>query len=172
MKEIDSKILVLLMLSFCIFNFNGDFAVTYQCEWWKHITFNFVHGNMFHLAVNVLCIYSIMTKCNIKLWQWCLALLLSFSLSFFCTLGKPLVGFSGVLFAVCGFTYAKVDWELIELKRKLYIAISFIIPFVVGFFFGQGSALLLHILCFAFGYGVQLLADYISSVSNDERRIL
>lgn len=170
MKKTDLAIALIVGLLIGFGGYDTALGVFRGCALQNHLFFNFVHGNIFHLLVNLFCFFNLASSGRVSWRQWASGLVMASCCSFFCAWSKTLVGFSGVLFSVCGMQYALVDWDRVDTETKVYTLVAFVLPFVIGLFFGQGAALLLHMSCFAFGYGLMLLVHDCEDIKKDMGR--
>ena len=96
-------------------------AASCHSAWWTHIAYMFFHVNVWHLLSNLysLCLFRTTAK---RLFVACV---IAMAASFFSWL--PVVGFSGVLFALWGMNMLKADrksWLLFALSA----GISLVVP--------------------------------------------
>lgn len=152
--------LALLILAF----FDAPAACMLQpgCGITGHLCYHFFHANVFHALCNVWCLLALAFYYDIEDWELLLAFLIAATIplgmisSAFCILHSafenPIVGFSGVCFALMGIVYHKV-------ARKRYY-LSWIIPIVVLGFIIPGMAAMLHCYCFIVGIMVSLVLMY------------
>lgn len=127
-----------------------DFAIR------NSILFPFFHANIFHALCNILCLWTIRGKHY---------LVPSFIISFLCSLLPeysplscfvpfinassdgaclPIMGFSGILFAIIGIKYGYVaKWKTMLSRTWLFFLITAFIPNV---------AMLFHLYCIIVGY--------------------
>lgn len=105
-----------------------------------HLLYPFLHANIFHLAVNLIVLWSIRNK-----MEWIKASLISFVASYLpMYVSEPTVGLSGFLFAVFGLMWGKANRLYDATKTAApIIIVSMLLPHVNG---------LLHLYAFALGY--------------------
>lgn len=105
-----------------------------------HISYSLFHANVFHLLVNLVCLWSIRGKVR-TLPAFMVAVLASY-LPQFCD--EPTVGLSGWLFAVFGIMWGEYKHFLQMLKVCLpYVVLTILLPGINGW---------LHLWCLLLGY--------------------
>lgn len=154
-------ILYLLVLLTAYFGFNAQWGYLAGSEWWTHLTFHFAHGNIFHLAANMLVVFLVIFLRQDHWWLWPVAFVMAVLCSFMVSTPKPTVGLSGVLFAYYGIVFIKdgIKWKSL-LYTLAYMAVTclFVIKMAVG----------LHFLCLASGL---LIGCIMRLKSNIEREV-
>jgi len=137
-------ILYVLVLACAYFGFNADWGYMSGSPWWTHLTFHFAHGNIFHLAANMLVAFLLLFNRNDKWWLWPVSFLVATACSFIISTPKPTVGLSGMLFAYYGIIFLKdgAQWKPL-LHTIIYMAVSslFVTRMAVG----------LHFICLFIG---------------------
>ena len=114
------------------FTFDGDII--------NHLLYPISHVNIWHLAVNIICLWLISCQPHIFI-----SLTISVLCSFLpCLMSEPTMGFSGVLFAMVGISWGKVKRfkDMIWLN-KWYLIIPVFVPHV---------NFMIHIYCLLAGY--------------------
>lgn len=125
----------------------------------SHIVFPLCHANVFHLACNLLCLYQLRQP-----YYLIPSIIISFACSFLpCPVlvlnsyavefsYLPIMGFSGILFAIIGIKWGRIG----DLKRMF----SRLWPFLLVTAFIPNVAFLFHLYCiiygFTFGYMITL----------------
>lgn len=137
-------ILYIVVLALVFFGFNPDWGYMSGSPWWTHITYNFAHANIFHLAANMLVAFLLLFNRNDKWWLWPVSFLVATACSFIISTPKPTVGLSGMLFAYYGIIFLKdgAQWKPL-LQTVVYMAVSclFVSRMAVG----------LHFICLFIG---------------------
>lgn len=140
----NSIILYIVVLALVFFGFNPDWGYMSGSPWWTHITYNFAHGNIFHLAANMLVAFLLLFNRNDKWWLWLVSFFVATACSFIISTPKPTVGLSGILFAYYGIIFLKdgAHWKPL-LQTVAYMAVSclFVSRMAVG----------LHFICLFIG---------------------
>lgn len=161
-------ILYVLVLALAFFNFNPDWGYMSGSPWWTHLTFHFAHGNIFHLAANLLVVFLLLPYQSYKSYKsypshkshhwllWPISYLIATACSFLISTPKPTVGLSGILFAYYGIIFLKdgPKWKPL-LQTIIYMAVSCI--------FASRMAVDLHFICLFMG----ALAGGFIGISND-----
>lgn len=119
-----------------------------DCPLWNHIAYSFSHANIFHLAVNLIVLWSIKNK-----MQTIPALIIAIVASYLpMYVSSPTVGLSGFLFAVFGLMWGKTGRLLDAVKKVMpFIIITMLIPNMNG---------LLHLYTFGIGFMTGFLVDF------------
>ena len=148
--------LALLVMSF----FDAPLALEPHCSFAARMAYHFFHANFFHALCNVWCLLAIAFYYDIEDYELLLAFFLASSIPVDCALcivpcafEKPVVGFSGVCFALMGIVFYKVA------RKRLYL--SWIIPILAVGFLIPGMAAWLHLYCFAVGIATTPFLYYI-----------
>lgn len=165
MKRSNSVILLLTMIAFTFFGFDCQrwWLVT-GCSLLNHLTFNFVHANVFHLACNAYCMLLMLWSDNIKWWWWLTALAIVLGVSFILPCNTITAGFSGVLFAVIGMTLAegKLTW-----KRCVPVIVSLAVSVLLA----RNLAAGIHIMSCIVGFVTMLVIKGYGELIEDSRRL-
>lgn len=115
----------------------------------EHILYPISHANIFHLLVNILCLW--MVRCPVSIHiTYPIAVIASFFPSFCLFGGSLTMGFSGILFAMVGITWGRINsFKRMVGKNIWYLIIPFFIPNINAF---------IHVYCllFGFAYGLYL----------------
>ena len=142
--------LALLVMSF--FDAPAQCMLQLGCGITGRLCYHFFHANLFHAFINVWCLLAIAFYYDLEDWEFFLAWIIAATIPN-CALcikhcAFPIVGFSGICFALMGIILYKV-------ARKRYY-LSWIIPFIVMGFFLPGIAATVHLYCFVVGLIVSL----------------
>ena len=110
------------------------------CSWWNHLAYSFFHANIFHLAINLIVLWSIRNKMR-PLRALGVGILASY-LPMWVT--EPTMGLSGFLFASFGLMWGETGrWKDACKKAMPFITCTMIVPNVNG---------CLHLYAFWLGY--------------------
>lgn len=140
----NTTILYILVLACAFFDFNPEWGYMSGSPWWAHLTFHFAHGNIFHLAANMLVVFMLLLNRKDKLWLWPVSLIVATLCSFIISTPIPTVGLSGTLFAYYGIIFIKDGPQLKPFIHTLiYLAVSCI--------FASRMATGLHFICLFMG---------------------
>lgn len=105
-----------------------------------HLVYSFFHANIFHLAINLMVLWSIKNRISV-LPAFVIAVLASFLPTW---VNEPTMGLSGFLFAVFGIMWGGVG--------RLKDAAKTVMPFILLTMFFPNINALLHLYCFWLGY--------------------
>lgn len=110
------------------------------CPWWNHVLYSFSHVNIFHLAINLIVLWSIRNKIR-PIQSLTIAIIASFLPMY---VSDPTMGISGLLFASFGQMWGSTGRLLDAAKKAMpFILCTMIVPNVNG---------LLHLYSFCIGY--------------------
>lgn len=151
------RIAITSILAFAYF-FLPKYGYDSQSGIAQHLLYPISHANIFHLAANIVCLWMIKCPVNILI-TYPICVIASFFPSFFLYGNSLTMGFSGVLFAMVGITWGRIDaFKRMFLKNKWYLIIPFFIPNINAF---------IHVYCLLFGFAYGLYINNISqSVCN------
>lgn len=139
-------ILYIIVLACAFFGFNHEWGYLSGSPWWTHLTFHFAHGNVFHLAANMLVVFMLIFNRHDKWWLWPVSFIIASTLSFAVCTPKPTAGLSGMLFAYYGIIFMKDGMQFRPLLHTLlYLVVSSV--FVSSF-----MAVELHFICLSSGW--------------------
>lgn len=143
----NNVILYVLALACAFFGFDMRWGYTATTPWWTHLTFHFAHGNIFHLAANMLVAFLLLLNRKDRWWLWPLCYAVAVACSFCVGTDKPTVGLSGTLLAYYGVICFKdgARWRSM-LYTLVYMAVSFL--------FAARLAIGLHLACLAVGSAI------------------
>lgn len=135
-----------MVLACAFFGFNPEWGYLSGSPWWTHLTFHFAHGNIFHLAANMLVVFMLIFNRHDKWWLWPVCYVVATLCSFCVGTNKPTVGLSGMLFAYYGIIFMKDGMQFKPLLHTLlYLVVSS--AFVSSF-----MAVALHFVCLMAGW--------------------
>ena len=125
------------------------YGFTFDSSLLSHLLYPLSHANIWHLAVNIMCLW--MLRCpTYILTTFVIAVLCSFlpcpQFSFLdvCLVYEPTMGFSGVLFAMVGISWGKVKrFKDMIWRNKWFLIITAFIPHI---------NFLIHFYCLLAGY--------------------
>lgn len=143
--------LVLSLLVFMLAFFDAPSACMLQpgCGITGRLCYHFFHANVFHAICNIWCLLALAFYYDIEDWELLLAFLIAATVPSVAMSSQPIVGASGVCFALMGIVFHKVA------RKKYYL--SWIVPIVAVGFIIPGMAAALHLYCFAVGIAVALV---------------
>lgn len=146
--------LVLSLILFIVAFFNAPSACMLQpgCGITGHLCYHFFHANVFHAICNIWCLLALAFYYDIEDWELLLAFIIAASVPSAAMSSQPIVGASGICFALMGIVLYKVA------RKKYYL--SWIIPIVAVGFIIPGMAAGVHLYCFAIGIAVSLVLMY------------
>lgn len=146
--------------------FRTEWGVTWRCPWWHHLTFHFVHGNIFHLAGNILVLWLYCKGSVAKPSEWIAAFASATALSFAIPASNPLVGFSGIIMFVYGLLLVRL-WGNRRVRQSLLLLAALS---AVSLPFHQWPAVLFHALCIVAGVSYQHIQSIIHDTEEEAKR--
>ena len=148
------------MLLFAFFGFDCHrWGLVSGCRILNHLTYSFVHANIWHLACNAYCMLAIMWTTGYR-WKWLTALVIAVAVSFLAPCHTLTAGFSGVLFALVGITLAH---GRLTLRRCLPVAISLAVSVILA----RNIAAGIHIMTFIIGFVTESLVEAYKELKKD-----
>ena len=139
--------LALLILAF--FNAPQQCVLQPGCGIAGRLCYHFFHANVFHAICNIWCLLALAFYYDIEDWELLLAFIIAATVPSVAMSSQPIVGASGVCFALMGIVFHKVA------RKKYYL--SWIIPIVAIGFLIPGMAAALHLYCFSLGITLSLV---------------
>ena len=127
----------IVVVACCYFGFDPSWGYCSGSPWWTHFTFQFAHGNVFHLAANMLVVMVLASR-NDALWIWPVSFAISSLCSLFVSTPNPTVGLSGMLFAFYGIIFLKYgpQWKpLLQTCVFMVVSCFFVSRMAVGLHF-------------------------------------
>lgn len=153
------KYAVVLIFIIVFSGFNQGY--TEHTNWITHITFNFSHANWVHLLLNSIAyigVFRTLQKTK-SVWNIFLnSLLISILCSFFVYYDTPVMGASGMIYAMIGMFFSEIfTGKLVIVNRNLFgtYIVSVIIAICISAI-NPHSAFMLHLLCLIFGFGINI----------------
>ena len=152
---------VIIVAAVVCYMMGAEAPMSKETAWWTHFTYEWSHGNIWHLMGNCLVIGAIAYSDFKTMWlSWLLAYLIA------CTapaLDAPTVGMSGICYAMMGM----ISWQAARVWRYhawvvAFIAICALVPGV--------SNNLLHIWCYGIGTAIAYAIGWV--MGEREKRIL
>ena len=121
-----------------------EWTYSADSELWSHFLFHFNHGNIFHLAANMLVVFALYFSRSDRWWMWFVSYALAVLGSFIITPETPTGGWSGLLLAYYGIMLVKdgVQWKPL-MYLLLYMAVSCVLA--------DKLAVGLHFICLILG---------------------
>lgn len=166
MTKKDGIVLIVAAILMAVGGFRAEWGVLLGCPWWHHLTFHFVHANIFHLLCNLFALFMFCRSGRFRPTDWLLGLAFATAFSFIIPTRTPLVGFSGVLMYCLGLNLPMV-WRYKKARISMYL---FIIISLISLFFNQATAIFLHTLCVAAGIIVTKAKETMNEIRNQRER--
>ena len=162
MNKPNLYILYILVLACAFFGLNAEWGYMAGSPWWSHLTFHFAHGNIFHLAANLLVAFLLLLNRKDPWWLWPVCYAVATLCSFSIATSKPTVGLSGLLLAYYGIICYKdgAKW------RSMLYTLGYM---VVSCLFASRLAIGLHFLCFATGAAIGGVMLWLSNIKRKEQ---
>ena len=128
---------------------------------WTHFSFHFAHGNVFHLAANMLVVFTIIFGRDDKWWLWAVSYIVAVVSSFIIATTTPTIGLSGILFAYYGIIFLKdgARWKPL-LQLTAFMAVSCL--------FASRMAVELHFICLLIGALIGGVIDIKKEIKNQD----
>lgn len=147
-------------------NLRTEWGVTWHCPWWHHLAFHFAHGNIFHLAGNLLTVWLYCKSGKVGIPLWVEAFAIATLLSFLYPFTKPLLGFSGIVFVVLGVFLPRL-WHNRSVRLSM---LTLAMLSALSLFFHQLPAVVFHALCLAAGIAITKAKDLTHEIRKEEKR--
>lgn len=146
----------ILITLYLLFPESQHYGFVQDGSLWQHFTYPFFHASLFHLAINSYVFYGLMRNPPIKpLYLLPLSYLLSVVASFPSTVSLPTVGFSGILFAMCGVGIGYYPTKMNLLLSSVAIGATFLM---------RGSNPYIHLYSWVMGFVVGFIVLKMSRV--------
>jgi membrane associated rhomboid family serine protease len=148
----------------------GDFrlgwGVSLHSPWWTHLAFHFAHGNIFHLAGNLLAVWLYCKSGKVGIPLWVEAFTIATLLSFLYPFTKPLLGFSGIVFVVLGVFLPRL-WHNRSVRLSM---LTLAVLSALSLLFHQLPAVVFHALCLAAGIALAKAKELTHEIRKEEKR--
>lgn len=151
---------VVLMAVFFLIEIPASWCEVHQLAF--ALLHHLFHGNIFHLALNVLCVWGTFRRWDIG--ELILAYLIA-TVSWFA--GSPSIGFSNMIFATIGLRTPSLTscwWK--TPTTLLFLAVTALMPLM------PGVSGVTHIVAFVVAVGVASLMRWHKQIRNDSRRYI
>lgn len=156
-------IILYIIVSACaFFGLNAEWGYMAGSPWWSHLTFHFAHGNIFHLAANLLVAFLLLLNRKDPWWLWPVCYAVATLCSFCIATDKPTVGLSGILFVYYGIILTKDNWKW---KSILYLCAYNMIACL----FGNQIAWLMHFACLTIGAAIGGVMLWLYNIERKEK---
>jgi len=162
----DKILFVALAVAFCIGGFRIGWGVHLHSPWWTHLAFHFAHGNIFHLAGNLLAVWLYCKSGKVGIPLWVEAFAIATLLSFLYPFTKPLLGFSGIVFVVLGVFLPRL-WHNRSVRLSM---LTLAVLSALSLFFHQLPAVVFHALCLAAGIALTKAKELTHEIRKEEKR--
>ena len=111
------------------------------CRWHQHLTYQFFHANIFHLAVNLYVVWLCVTRFKLSQRQMLMCFIISAMVP--ATLPMPTIGASGIVYAMLGIINTMV-------AKKLRFAMWIAVYIAISALFNCNWSI--HLCCYALGF--------------------
>lgn len=133
--------------------FDGD-GVSVGCSLLSRFSYPLFHVNLLHAFCNAWCLISLVFLYDLPWWKIALAYIIAVSIPVWFLPAAPVVGMSGVCFALMGLCLPIVQRKLyFSAWVALFLALGIILP---------GVAWTVHLYCYVIGV---LVGDFIEAIS-------
>ena len=144
-KKIKHCAIKLAITSACLAGYFLHVGFYVGSPWWNHLAYSFCHANLWHLAINMMVLWSIRNRISV-FESLAVAVAASFLPMY---VDGSTMGLSGFLFSAFGIMWGKTGrLKDAFVKAMPFIVCTMIMPNVNG---------LLHLWCFWLGYSVGFL---------------
>jgi membrane associated rhomboid family serine protease len=160
---------LLFILSFItVYAFFGiELGYAASSPWHTHITYMFQHAGVMHLLFNSLSFWMFFRALQRRFSRVgiiTVSMLAAFLMSFFCYYDKPVVGASGMIYAMTGMYLHLILTHMYKSRFRepmvLYLFVASLIIALGTSFSSPNSAAMLHLLCLIAGFtGAVLLSN-------------
>lgn len=133
--------------------FDGD-GIRVGCTWLARASYPLFHVNILHAICNAWCLITLVFYYDLHWWRLLAAYLIAISIPALLLSATPVVGLSGVCFALMGLCLPIV-------QRKLYFS-AWVAAFLAVGVILPGVAWAVHLYCYVIGW---LVGDIIKAVS-------
>ncbi len=152
------KILVTLVLVWWYFNMPQKGYIPFSDDY-THLTYMLCHANIWHLAANVFALWMIRDELYLTS-----SILIAFLFSFAPVIGTiwegfvfadQTMGFSGVIFAICGIKWGRYIWRQNNQRKKRLSTKAFVLKVLPWAFIGvliPHVNWCLHLYCMLAGF--------------------
>lgn len=124
----------------------GSFALTRHAAWYLRLAYPFAHGGVLHAVVNCWCLVAVVFIYDVSWLHFAAAYAVAVTVPNFVIGNVPVVGASGMGFALIGMVF----WQV---RRKMFYSSWVSAALAVGFCFPQCAAGL-HLWCCAIGVAI------------------
>lgn len=121
----------------------GSIALARHAAWYLRLAYPIAHGGVLHAIVNCWCLVSIVFVYDVSWKRLIAAYAVAVTVPNFIIGSTPVVGASGVCFALIGMVY----WQV---RRKMFYSSWAAAALAIGFCFPQCAAMI-HLWCCAMG---------------------
>ncbi|NDV46101.1 rhomboid family intramembrane serine protease [Paludibacter sp. 221] len=163
-----------------------ELGVTSSSSWWTHLTYSFQHANFWHLILNSISFFMFFRVLQKRIKpqllafsSWLIAVLASFLL--LSPLrgdlgGLPLVGASGMVYAMTGIYIGLVLSDAItrkiKIKNNFYIFLACLTLSLTLSFLKENSAFSLHLICMLSACILSMLLNIFTKKKSNENQLL
>lgn len=152
------KILVIILWVVVYVFFGIELGYTATSPWWTHFTYSIQHGSVMHLLLNSVAFFYMMRALESRHRPWvvlAVAYAISVGASFVVYYPKPVVGASGMIYAMIGMFAFMVMINLHRFKGKartnnIVFLFSVAVMLIISLF-NPHSAGLIHLVCLVAG---------------------
>lgn len=139
------------------FLFGMELGYTAGGAWWTHFTYSFQHGSLLHLIINCIS-WMVMLRVLQRFFPpraiIMVAYLVAVAVSWVVSYPVPVVGASGMIYAMLGMYMALILMGHVRIVSVLNLWLFFAsaFTFLAISFFKANSAGMLHLLCLGCGF--------------------
>lgn len=166
MTQRDKIAFVAMAAAMAAGGFRLGWGVSLHSPWWTHLAFHFAHGNIFHLAGNLLAVWLYCKSGKVGIPLWVEAFAIATVLSFLYPFTKPLLGFSGIVFVVLGVFLSRL-WHNRSVRLSM---LTLAVLSALSLLFHQLPAVVFHALCLAAGIALAKAKELTHEIRKEEKR--
>jgi len=133
--------------------FDGD-GIRVDCTWLARLSYPLFHAGILHAICNAWCLITLVFYYDLHWWRLLTAYGIAISIPALLLSATPVVGLSGVCFALMGLCLPIV-------QRKLYFS-AWVAAFLAVGIILPGVAWVVHLYCYVVGW---VVGDFIKAVS-------
>jgi len=132
--------LILIMIHIFADGNVARYGIYDGCPMVNHFIYIFVHGGWLHLLCNIFFLLEMgFFATSVKWYCWVMAMIIAMLTPAFSNV--PVVGFSGVLYALSGFAFC---FSKKKMRPLIILSALVLFQFLTG-----GIAVMLHLICFS-----------------------
>lgn len=161
-----SLIVALLMIALMFVPSHDELALRCSSPWWTAFTYEFIHANIFHLAVNILCLLGFVFNRDLNLSKMLTGYAAGILYGLLFKSSSPVAGLSVCIFSWIGMYSLKPIGLVARLKYNAYVALWLLATWVMNIIIGRCMAVEAHIICYLIGVITAIINQPITTKKN------